>query len=285
MADDEFETEDGAVLANPAARLRFWLDKGRALADSAAQDLARNKQRNQRTEPHRLVDCWSIVWDLDPDDSDDRIEYARRGVSMIDAGVEVRALVEVSDNFMAPHALEHFAEVEEALNFFMSGPNQEITAMMETIKPTGWHSLTMLDELLSNETAQAGLTGSQVRDLLRRTQDLITSVSEATDLSEADRLLLSEKLRDVEDALVRARITGTADLERAADGLMGSMLRLYLSGVDVVNHPVAKGVWGLAGWIVALIGFAADVSEVVAGPLTDLLGLPSPSGTSEASEQ
>lgn len=277
MSDEDLVSGDAAVLDNPAARLQFWLEIGQERAVVAAKEgqaVQRNGNRSQRTQPHQMLGVWCAIWELEPNDRADRVEYTRRAMGMIDAGVEVRRLAEASTNFMAPTALEHFHEVEQALNMFMEAPSLDISKMMDKIAPTGWHSLKMLDNLLSNEAPQPIMSDKQVGDLLRQTQDLIASVAEATDLSEEDRLLLAEKLHDVEVALTRARVTGTTDVLRATDGLMGGLMRLYLRGVDVMTHPLAKSVWALVAALVAIVGVGAGASEIASGPFAEMLGLP-----------
>lgn len=271
--------DDSGVRDNPAGRLLFWLELGQEHSARAVQDQQQTQHTGVRTLPYQVLDVWSGIWGLDKEDHADRLEYTRRSIGLIDAADDVRRLAEASANIMAPSALEHFQEVERAVAYFLDNPALDIHTMMTAIQPTGWHSLRSLDRLLGSEAKEATLSGSQLSDLMDKTQELIASITHADDLSEADRLLLVEKLHEVELALTRCRITGSADLLRATDGLSGGLMRLYMRGVDIVNNPAAKAVWALVGAIVWTIGIAADISAIKSGPLGGLLGLPSPAGS------
>jgi len=272
---DPDEIASDGVLNNPAARLLYWLEWGKDCAGVAAQDKLRNSHPGSRTEPFRVLDVWCQIWELDKDRRADRLEYHRRALGMIDAGVEVRRLVARSSNPMAGPALHHFTEIEAALDHFMGSPDHEIGTMMSKIEGTGWQSLRLLNSLLASEAPQPVLRPAQIADLLKQTNDLIAGVADS-DLSEEDRLILVEKLEEVASALTRARVTGTTVVLNASDGLMGALMRLHIRGVDLMSNPVATAAFALVQALVLAVGLGADVTQIAGVPLPELLGLGGP---------
>lgn len=273
------EADETVVLDNPAARLQFWLRRAKKLAEVATLDARNHPHSNVRTEPHLVRECWSAIWGLPSAGFRwEHLEFYKRGLAMIDQGVEVRIRVEASTNFMAPDALRYFGEVENALNYFAKAPDGSIVAMMDCIGTTGWHSLEMLSTLLRNEAPNPEVSGSSIDDLVKQVRELVDGILASSELSAEQKQVLTEKLSEVESALRRASIAGTDEVVRAIDGLMGGILRLNLRGLDVRGHPAMKAVWAFIGLVLGVVSFGGDVSSIVGGPFADLLGLPSPGG-------
>ena len=74
---------------NPAAHLDLWLREAKEYADRAAVEAKRGGNR-PRTEPQRIREVWCLIWELDEEDRDEKIECYRRGMAMIETGQEVR---------------------------------------------------------------------------------------------------------------------------------------------------------------------------------------------------
>lgn len=265
MASDEEEPD----LNNPAARLLFWLEKAQAHADKVPRQ--GGNQRQQQI-PSQVRHCWCLVWDL-PNAQDGWVEYQRRGVAMIEAAAEARRLVEQSPNPLANGTLEHFSEVEAALNVFMEAPTTAITAMMDKIKGTGWHSMKMADTLLRTESPEQTLAAAEIDDLLVKVDVLRDEVLKS-DLTADQKAEVLAHVADVEGAVRRARVTGSTEVLRAANGLTGVMVRLAHMGAIAKDHPVLIKGAAVVSLVITALGVTGDLSSIASGPLGEVLGLP-----------
>jgi hypothetical protein len=243
---------------NPAGRLLYWLEHAR-------------KQPQQES----ALAGWCRVWDLDQSTQIGKAEAARRGTEMILLGVETRRMAGESTNPIAPVAMEPFPKVERTLEYFTILPRCRLDEMLNLMGEDGWHSLKTLDAMFSHDSPEPTLTDEDQESLLDQTRTLVDQVLADDMLGARDKKFIVARLRDVEKALIDAQLTGGAEVERAMDGLMGGLVRLYGMGVDVVHHPVTKGVFALVGALAVALNVGADYSQLTGAPIGDLLGLPS----------
>jgi len=271
--DQESNNNDIGVLDNPAARLQYWLQRGSDHAAAARAEESYPGMGRERPTPWRIQTSWCFIWDLDVTRPPDRVEYMRRALGLLDAAKGVRSFAATTSNSLAEGVMSHFVEIEESLDYFMRSPDLEITAMMSEIDGTGWQTIRLMDQMMRDESREASVSPSALTDLITQTRELIDSLLRS-DLNDEDMTLLVSKVQDVEAGLIRARITGMATVQDAADGLMGALVRLHLRGVDVMKNPATILAFGLISAIMQITGFAADLGELASSPFAELLGLP-----------
>jgi hypothetical protein len=80
---------------------------------------------------------------------------------------------------------------------------------------------------LASETPEPTLSEEQGASLLDRTRDLIDALADDESLDGSVRDEILEHLLAVQDALSRVSVAGTRDVKRAADGLMGVLIRTF----------------------------------------------------------
>ena len=249
-------------LDNPASRLNFWLQQGREPADIVRRQQQNHNQRGERA-PAVALQVWANILDIDPSTVEGRSDCFDRGLLMIRNGMEVRSLVEASANSLAPVAFEHFDQVEKALSHFAALPSVKITTMMDCIEDTGWHSLKLLDTMFRSDSPEQWLSNDQQFTLLQQTRDLVDAVLKAKDLGPEDKQQIIDSLRKVEDALIRSDIAGGGDVERAVDGVIGSLVRVIMrKGSGFLAHPVTQATLALANAVSIALGMGADYTAL-----------------------
>jgi hypothetical protein len=269
--------KDGDVLDNPAARLRYWMRQATPYAEGSTARSAGSQaaQRRKPPVPFHMLECWSLIWDLKQHDPDDRIEYFVRAAAMIQAGRDIRCMAETAaaTDPLAKHGLTDFHQIESALQCFMDAPTYDIAAQMAKVKDTGWRSLDILSDFLSAYAPEPTMLGDQIKTLIEQTRLLIDLVCQS-DLPDDVKDDLSSRLEEIEKALRRAPMSGTADVKTAMDSFVGSLWRGSCQVVDFVGTKVGKVsvlfLIGLAG----VLGQDHVVEAIENSPMSKVLELP-----------
>lgn len=252
-------------LDNPAARLNFWLQQGKQPAEAFRRQQKSHNHQGERA-PSVALPIWAKIWDIDPSTPEGRNDCFDRGLLMIRNGMEVRTLVETSANSLASVAFEHFDQVEQALSHFAALPTTRIDTMMDCIADTGWHSLKVLDAMFRSDSPEQWLNNDQQVSLLQQTRDLVDAVLKSKDLTPTERQQIVDSLRKVEDALIRSDIAGGADIERAVDGVIGTLIRVTMrKGTAFLTHPVTQATFALANALSIALGMGADYTTLTSG--------------------
>lgn len=191
---------------NPAGQILYWLELG----------AARTRNLNAMSE-------WCAVFQLDPNHAPDRAECVRRGLLLTARAVEVRREAALlPDNIPADMMLEHFGQVEAVLENFTLLPSLNIANMFGSLRDTGWHSLKMLDRVLSQQSTRPAIDPDTVREHLAELRALISDIATDETLSTDLRRYILDRLHDVERALTDALVNGSRGLEVAINGLHGA---------------------------------------------------------------
>lgn len=284
MSDEQAEQTDVpepppgyAVVNNPAGRLRYWLEIGQQRRLQVDQVVAQSSAQNQPPAmPVNLYETWCDIWGIDPVQPQTRLEYIRRGVGLIDAAAEARALAEAlpEEIYMVEHALEHFNQIEDALTFFTSINDTSFPTMFTNIRETGWKSLKMMDDLLARESPGPSLTVEESADLRKMAQDLIDALMADTVLDAQLRMDLIQKVRDVDEALIKAAVLGTTVIVDSANTLLGHWYRLATRAAEIWNHPLTQAAAHFLTAVYTATEHHGAPNELSPGPYTEILGLP-----------
>lgn len=267
-----------AVVNNPAGRLRYWLEIGHQRGIEVDRAVAQSNAQNQPpVMPVNLYETWCHIWSIDPVEPQTRLEYIRRGVGLIDAAAEARALAGAlpEEIYMAEHALEHFNQIEDALMFFTSINDTSFSTMFANVRETGWKSLKMMDHLLARECPGPSLTVEQSADLRKMAHDLIDALMADTALDAQLRIDLIQKVRDVDEALIKAAVLGTTVIVDSANTLLGYWYRMATRAAEVWNHPLTQAAAHFLTAVYTATEHHGAPNELAPGRYTEILGLPS----------
>lgn len=266
-----------AVANNPAGRLRYWLEMGQQRRAEIDRDAAAASQQNRpRNLPFRLYEVWCHIWNLDPAEPHSRLEYARRGIGLVDAADEARELAEdlPDDLYHAKYGLEHFNQIEAAVSAFAESPDLEFPQMFTRINDLGWQSLKILDETLSREVPGPSLTAEVSAGLRKMAQDLIEALVADTELDAALRMDLIAKVREVDEALIKAAVMGTTVVVDSANTLLGLWFRFATTSAKVLNHPITQSILHLMVGVYNATEHSGAMKEIAPTQFTEILGLP-----------
>lgn len=196
-------------LNNPAGRLHYWLQRGSA-----------------RNHGNSAMGEWCAAFGLDHNKVADRVQCMRRGAMLMRLATEVRREAEQLPGIYHPAVmLQHFGEIEGALDIFTILPGQQMGRMFEQIQGTGWQSLRLLDAMLSTHRPESVVEPDAIRKILAQVGSLIDEILADSDLETDLRRYIVARLRDVQNVLTDALITGAPGVELAANSLMGARHR------------------------------------------------------------
>jgi len=196
-------------LNNSAGRLLYWLELG-----------------DQRQKQQSAMAEWCAVFGLDSSVPADRAECTRRGTMLAGLARSVRREAEQLDEVFHPAVmLEHFHEVESALDQFTILPSIGLEQMYAQMKGTAWQSLRMLDAIFSTQSSEPIVEPDTIRDHIQKVRDLIDLIIADDELDAALKRYVVSRLRDVESTLTDGLITGAPGVELAVNSLLGAAHR------------------------------------------------------------
>jgi hypothetical protein len=205
------------------------------------------QQGNERNKQNSAMAEWCAVFDLNSDQKTDRGECTRRGAQLIRLARDVRREAEqLPEHFHPDLLLEHFPEVEDALDVFTALPNMRLEDMYARIHGTGWQSLKLLDALLSANRPEIVVEHDAINDLREQVRALIDDILGDQELDASLKRYMIARLRDIEDALTDALITGIDGVALAAHATYGAA-RLDRDWWDRIERtkwaPRIAGIW------------------------------------------
>ncbi len=199
---------------NPATRLKTFMTAIRPHAGSGIAVVS------------ACAEAFGLTW------PDDYRLVMRRLADVADLAYEVRILGgDPEQDSMTMVMLADFGQVEQVMSQLPGAANLQMTQMLKHMTDAGWRSLDLAEALLTQRRHfEPVLDASTVQRLLEQVRSLIDESGSAEDPDEASRVALVQRLRTVEEALLNIKVTGTAGVEVAAEGLVG----------HVVNQPPEK---------------------------------------------
>lgn len=230
------------------------------------------------SNPHlAAVDAWGRAWDLDWHDPAEFADLFERAAGLVSLGAEVRRAAEEYGP-LGVSLLEHFDEVEQTLSNFGLLRSHNLEHFFNPLQATGQAALRNLTALLAGRRPTLELSTSQRDSIVQQVRDVIDRLRDDgdLDLTDEERLTLIDKLRDVEERLIRVEVLGAEDLQAASDALIGGLFRVFWHrGADFIRHPAVQLAFAVANSVSALIGIPADALQLAQMDLTSLLELTS----------
>lgn len=234
---------------NPAGLILYWLELGsRTVANKSA-----------------MVE-WCSVFQLDSAKVADRAECARRGLLLTALATEVRRDAALLPDYIpADMMLEHFNQVETVLDHFTLLPGTNIANMFAPLKETGWHSLKMLDRVLSQQSTRPAVERMVLDEHISKVRTLISDIASDETLEPDLRRYIIDRLRDVERALTDALINGAAGLEVAVNGLHGAHERERDLWERIAHTKWAPRIGAMWMALVTTLGAAGGLPALMPG--------------------
>jgi hypothetical protein len=150
----------------------------------------------------------------------------RAGADLQDLTAEVRSTVSRLTGTVNPDlALRHFNEVETTLDQWINISNLNMQQFMAPLQGTGLYSVEVCADALKRYASEPALGPDAIGSLLEKVRELRREVEESDDLDDATHAWITQRLVDIERALMTYTVTGTRGLERATDELLGGMHR------------------------------------------------------------
>jgi len=209
---------------------------------------------------------WCAVFGLDPSKVGDRAECTRRGMMLAGLAQATRREAEQLPEMFHPAVmLANFHEVESALDQFTILPSIGLQQMYAQMQGTAWQALKMLDAMLSTHRPEAVVEHADIKEHVAKVRELIDEILADDDLDEALKRYIVARLRDIEDALTDALITGAGSVELAVNATIGAA-QMDRDWWDRIAHtkwaPRIANVWMA---IVTTLGAAGGVPALMPG--------------------
>lgn len=197
---------------NPAGRLRYWI--------------ARFDAYPHRDRPVSVAAAEFLGHDSSPASFAAQVAFMRLGISLADTCQEVRRETALLPEYLHPEMLlSDFSQVEAyvlGITLARQTPVQHLNAPLDA---AGLRGLEFLDRYLSANRPQTWIEDEARSLLTNQVRDLIDRIMADDELSGDTKQFVTARLADVETALRDARLDGTPAIERATDGLIGSVRR------------------------------------------------------------
>ena len=192
---------------NPAARLHAVLNEAIA----------------QRNSGLPAVQIWGQILGIGPAD---KSLMLRGGADLQDLAAEVRStVIGLLGTVNTDLALRHFDEVETTLDQWITIESLNMQQFMTPLQGTGLYSVEVCADALNRYASEPALGPDAISSLLEKVRELHLVVDEADDLDDPTKAWITQRLVDIERALLTYKVAGTRGLERATDELLGGMHR------------------------------------------------------------
>lgn len=240
---DVTTTTAGGGLGNPAARLHAVLVAlkgigGASVAGALAQVLDVGEQEQPAELLHRIAAVRALPGQ---------------------AAEQLRLVEDVNHELL----LRWRDPVETALSrtYFLGGQVSEMTSLYGAEVLLG---LEMTADVLRRRRPEPTIPDEGLVELVDLVRELIDAVLADPDLPPAAKQFLLERLRDVEIALLRFRVTGYAGVEAAVDALTGGAVRRDdIRGNENVGGWLSR-LWDRMGAVTTRTKEVADAGNAVA---------------------
>lgn len=230
-------------LNNPAGRLRYWLDRA---------DEEHSKQSG-------ALESWAEVFEVDASTTRGRLEVITAGAALMDLAAKVRERMgELPPEFHADALMADFDEVETTLANFISVNRMKMEGFFSPLHATGWRSLEYADLHLSTQRPERWIDDSGRDRLLGQIRAVVDAVIVDDELTPDAKQFVIQRLREVEDAIVQARLRGVEPVEAANDSLIAGILRRADLGIAWLKSDTGRVVAGLVVVIAGALGMKAD---------------------------
>lgn len=227
-----------------------------AYGDNPAQrllDLLTAAKQHAASTPRK---GWAFVFEVPEEDLG---EILRRGAMTVDLAVQTREQVESHTDDDPGLILQNFGGVEATVRQFQNlGGLPQMANFLQHYTDLADYSLRHAASLLHRRQHEPVLSDPAQDDLTEKTRNLIDAIGNAEDLDPEVKLWAIGLLQQIEGALLRLRVTGTAGLDQAADRLVGGLVRRPSRLAGLMSNPVWTGVMGLITALNLAVGTATE---------------------------